>query len=142
MKDHHSSFVFPATRSPSFVIATMRVSHPTVSSILVLVVQVTTNSPSKNLFPTSRLTQETEKSSTNELHTRFAVEFVFVLRVAQVKKAKDFFSDELHTRARTWKPLSPPGLVYCQKKGGREKDKKKTKEGGLSQQKGDVRNKK
>ncbi len=29
-KDHHSSFVFPATRSPSFVIlATMLTSHPT-----------------------------------------------------------------------------------------------------------------
>ena len=35
--------------------------------------------------------QEKEKSSTNELPTRFAVEFFFVLRVAQVKKAKDFF---------------------------------------------------
>ena len=41
-----------------------------------------------------------------------------------------------------WKPLSPPGLVCCQKKGRREKDKKKTKEGGLSPQEGDVRNKK
>jgi hypothetical protein len=33
-KDHHSSFVFPATRSPSFVIATMRASHPTLSSFI------------------------------------------------------------------------------------------------------------
>jgi hypothetical protein len=38
--------------------------------------------------------------------------------------------------------LSPPGLVYRQKKGGREKEKKKTKEGGLSPQEGDVRKKK
>jgi hypothetical protein len=82
-----------------------------------------------------------EKSSTDELPTRFAVEFFFVLCVAQVKKAKDFFSDKLHTRARTWKPLSPPGLVCCQK-GGREKEKKKTKEGGLSPQEGEVRKKK
>ncbi len=37
---------------------------------------------------------------------RFAVEKIFVLRVAQVKKAKDLFSDELHSRARTRKPLS------------------------------------
>jgi hypothetical protein len=65
----------------------------------------------------------------------------FVLRVPQVKKAKDFLSDKLHTRARTWKPLSPPGLV-CRQKRGREKEKKKTKEGGLSPQEGDVRKKK
>ncbi len=58
----------------------------------------------------------------------------FVLRDAQVKKAKDFFSDKLHTRARTWKPLSPPGLVCRQKKGGREN--------GLLPQEWDVRNKK
>ncbi len=38
--------------------------------------------------------------------------------------------------------MSPPGLVCCQKKGGREKEKKKTKEGGLSPQEGDVRKKK
>ncbi len=79
--------------------------------------------------------------STNELPTRFAVEF-FVLRVAQDNKAKDYFSDELHTRARTWKQLNPPGLVCHQKKGGREKEKKITKEGGLSPQEGDVRKKK
>jgi hypothetical protein len=106
------------------------------------------DSPSKNFFPTSRLTQEREKLSKDELPTRFAVEFFFVLRVAQVKKAKDFCSDELHTRARTWKPSSPQGLVCRQKKGdvrkkrrrprkvvcrhkrAREKEeKKKTKEG-------------
>ncbi len=40
------------------------------------------------------------------------------------------------------KALSPPGLVCRQKKGGREKEKKKTKEGGLSPQEGDVRKKK
>ncbi len=38
--------------------------------------------------------------------------------------------------------MSPPGLVCRQKKGGREKEeKKKTKEGGLSPQEGDVRKK-
>jgi hypothetical protein len=31
--------------------------------------------------------------------TRFAVEFNFVLQDAQIKKAKDFLTDELHTRA-------------------------------------------
>jgi hypothetical protein len=55
----------------------------------------------------------------------------FVLRFAQVKKAKDFFADELHTRASTEKPrkpLSPPGLVYRHKKGmweSQEKEKKR-----------------
>jgi hypothetical protein len=38
--------------------------------------------------------------------------------------------------------LSPPGLVCRQKKGGREKEKKKTKEGGLLPQEGGVREKK
>jgi hypothetical protein len=39
----------------------------------------------------------------------FAVGRFFFL---QVKKAKDFFcSDELHTRVRAWKPLSPPRKV-------------------------------
>ena len=68
--------------------------------------------PSKNLFPTSSLTQEREKSSTDELHNKIRRRVFFVLRVTQVKKAKDLFSDKLHTRAHTWKPLSPPGLVY------------------------------
>ncbi len=61
----------------------------------------------------------------------------FVLRVAQIKKAKDFFADELHTRASTGKPrkpLSPPRLVYRHKKGDvrksrKRKEKKMTKEG-------------
>ncbi len=52
----------------------------------------------------------------------------FVLRVAQVKKAKDFFTDEPHTRASTGKPkkpLGPPGLVYHHKKGMWESQEKK-----------------
>jgi hypothetical protein len=35
--------------------------------------------------------------------------------------------------------LSPPGLVCRRKKRGREKENKKTKDGGLSPQEGDVR---
>ena len=43
----------------------------------------------------SRNAWKEEKSSTDKLPpTRFAVEF-FVLQVAQIKKAKDFFADEL-----------------------------------------------
>jgi hypothetical protein len=44
----------------------------------------------------------------------------FVLRVAQIEKAMDFFADELDPRASTGKPrkpFSPPGLVYRHKKG-------------------------
>ncbi len=70
----------------------------------------------------------------------------FVLRVAQVKKAKDFFNDELHTRAvevREAKEavesarsgLSPQKGEVRKKR----KEKKKTKEGGLLPQEGDVR---
>ncbi len=75
--------------------------------------------------------------ATYEKRIRFAVEF-FVLRVDQFRKSKDFFADELHTRASTGKsrkPLSSPGLVYRHKKGTWEsqekkrKEKKKTKEG-------------
>ncbi len=69
----------------------------------------------------------------------------FFLSYESLKSRKP---DELHTRARTWKPLSPPGLVCRQKRGtwerkeedqgrwfvatrrGHEKEeKKKTKEG-------------
>ncbi len=64
-----------------------------------------------------------EKLSTDKLPPRGVQDSplsFFVLRVAQVKKAKDFFTDELHTRASTGKPrkpLGPPGLVYHRKKG-------------------------
>ncbi len=78
--------------------------------------------------------------NTDELPTRFAVEF-FVLRVAQDKKAKDFFYRRATYKGRKYKkprkPLSPPGLV-CHRK---EKKKRKTKEGSLSPQEGDVKNK-
>ncbi len=83
-----------------------------------------------------------EKLSTNELPPRGVQDsplVFFVLRVAQVKKAKDFFADKLHTRASTGKPrkpLSPPGLVYRHKKGGEKVKKKKDqgrREGGSSE---------
>ena len=66
-KDHHSSFVFPATRSPSFVIATrspsfviatrspsfviatMRVSHPTLLPIRTLNPKINLNKIKENL---------------------------------------------------------------------------------------------
>ncbi len=86
--------------------------------------------------------QEKEKSSTDELPTRFAVKIFLSYESLKSRKRRIFFPDKLNTRARAWKPLSPPGLVCCQKKGGCEKEKKKTKEGGLSPQEGDVRKKK
>ncbi len=49
--------------------------------------------------------------------------FFLALRVAQIKEAKGFFSDELHTRSCTWKPLN-------------------SARAGLSPQEGDVRRRK
>ncbi len=96
------------------------------SLILVLGVQVTTRFAVEEIFSYESLTtRKDEKLSTDELPTRFAVNFFFNLRVAQVKKAKDFCSDELHTRARTRKPLSPPGLVCHQKKGDMRKKRRR-----------------
>ncbi len=74
-----------------------------------------------------------EKLSTDELPTRRGWDSpssFFVLRVAQIEKAKDFFADELHTRAstgKTRKPLSLPGLLYRHKKGTWESQEKETK---------------
>jgi hypothetical protein len=97
-------------------------------------VQVTTRLRRRRIFSYESLdARKEEKSSTDELRTRFAVEFNFVLRVAQSRKAKDLFSHELHTRAsmgKPRKPSSPIGLVYRHKKGTqRRKKKKTTKEG-------------
>jgi hypothetical protein len=91
----------------------------------------------KNWVPTSYLQEE------DEIRRRF----FFVLRVPQIKKAKDLFADKLHTRASMGKPrkrLSLPGLVYCHKKGtweSQEKEKKRKEkdqgrqEGGSSEDK-------
>jgi hypothetical protein len=60
------------------------------------------------------LTQEREKSSTDELHNKICHRVFFVLRVAQVKKAKDLFSDKLqeyvcsHSRHSTILPFFLP----------------------------------
>jgi hypothetical protein len=69
-----------------------------------------------------------------------------VLRVAQVKKAKDFFTNELHTRAvevrEAKEAVESARAGLSPQKGDvrkKRKEKKKTKEGGLSPQEGDVR---
>ncbi len=78
--------------------------------------------------------------STDELPTRFAVE-VFVPRVAQDKKAKDFLptsyiqGQELQ-QAKEAIESARAGLSQ------KRKEKRKTKEGGLSPQEGDVKKKK
>jgi hypothetical protein len=75
--------------------------------------------------------------STDELPTRFAVEF-FVLRVAQDKKAKDFIltsyiqGQEVQEAKEAVEPARA-GLLQ------KRKEKRKTKEGGLSPQEGDVK---
>jgi hypothetical protein len=70
----------------------------------------------------------------------------FVLRVAQVKKAKDFFTNELHTRAvevEEAKEVDESARAGLSPQKGdvrtKRKENKKTKEGGLSPQEGDVR---
>ncbi len=56
------------------------------------------------------------------------------------RKRRIIFSDELHTTARTWKPLSSAraGLSPKTRRGREKEEKKKTKEGGLSPQEGDL----
>ncbi len=78
--------------------------------------------------------------STDELPTRFAVEF-FVLRVAQHKKAKDFLptsyiQGQEVQEAKEAVESARAGLSQ------KRKEKRKTKEGGLSPQEGDVKKRK
>jgi hypothetical protein len=78
--------------------------------------------------------------STDELPTRFAIEF-FVLRVAQDKKAKDFLptsyiQGQEVQEAKEAVESARAGLLQ------KRKEKRKTKEGGLSPQEGDVEKKK
>jgi hypothetical protein len=70
----------------------------------------------------------------------------FILQVPQVKKAKDFFTDKLHTRAvevrEAKEAVESARASLLPQKGDvrkKSKEKKKTKEGGLPPQEGDVR---
>jgi hypothetical protein len=81
----------------------------------------------KDFFPTSHFTQERRKieyqRATYKKSTRYAVEFFFVLRVAQFRKAKDFF----------WRRATYKG------KYGKAKEAIESARDGLLPQKGDVR---
>ncbi len=86
----------------------------------------------EDFFPTSRFTQERTKikyqRATSKRSTRFAVEFFLSYELLKSRKQRIFFADKLHTRAsmgKPRKPLSPPGLVYCHKKGTWERKEKK-----------------
>ncbi len=72
------------------------------------------------------------RRATSKRSTRFAVDFFLSYELLKSRK-RTIFANELHRRASTGKPrkpLSPPGLVYCHKKGTWEsQEKKKTKEG-------------
>ncbi len=100
-------------------------------------------------FYESRNARKEEKSSTDELPTtRFAVVCFFFLQVAQVKKAKVFFANELHTRAvevrEAKEAVESTRAGLLPQKGDvrkKRKENKKTKAGGLSPQEGDVRKK-
>ncbi len=88
------------------------------------------DSPSMNFFPTSRLTQEREKLSTNELPTtRFAIEFFLSYKLLKSRKRRIFLptsyiQGQLKYR-KPRKPLSPPGLVCRHKRGMWERKEKK-----------------
>jgi hypothetical protein len=69
----------------------------------------------------------------------------FVLRVAQVKKAKDSFYRQATYKGKYKEAVESARAGLSPKKGDmrkKRKEKKKTKEGGLSPQEGDVRKKK
>ncbi len=97
--------------------------------------------PSKNFFRTSRSTQEREKSSTDELPTRFAVEF-FCPMSRSSQESEGFFFRRATYKGTYVEAVESARAGLSPKKGGHEKEKKKTKEGGLSPQEGDVREKK
>jgi hypothetical protein len=111
-------------------------------------VQVTTRlCRRRNFFPTSRVTQERKKNQgpTSYLLQDSLLSF-FVLRVAQLKKAKDFFANKLHTRAveaqEAKEAIESARAGLSPQKGNvrkKRKEKRKTKEGGLLPQEGDVR---
>jgi hypothetical protein len=99
------------------------------------------NLPSKKFFPYKSLNARKGKIKYRQATYKICRRVFFVLRVAQVKKAKVFFLTSYiqgHVRGSC---LVHQGWSVA-KKGGREKEKKKTKEGGLSPQEGDVRKKK
>ncbi len=82
--------------------------------------------PSKKFFFYELLNaRKEEKSSTDELPTRFAIEFFFVLQVTKSRKAKDFFC-----RRATYKG-----------KYGKAKEALESARAGLSPQEGDVKKK-
>ncbi len=71
----------------------------------------------------SRNARKEEKSSTHKLPTtRFAVEFFFVLQVAQIKKAKDFLPTS-YKQGQVWET----------------KEDVESAKAGLSPQEGDVK---
>jgi hypothetical protein len=85
--------------------------------------------------------QEREKSSTDELPTRFAVEFFLSYKSLKSRKRRIFFQQATY-KGTYIEAVESARAGLSQKKGGREKEKNKTKEGGLSPQEGDVRKKK
>ncbi len=113
-------------------------------------------------FPTSRLTQEKERSSTDELPTRFAVEFFLSYELLMSRKQRIFFlrrakykgtyveavesarAGLLPKKRGTWerKEKDQERWSVATRRGCAKEEKEKTKEGGLSPQEGDVRKKK
>ncbi len=130
-----------------------------------LVVQVTTRFAVEDFFSYKSFHAKKEKNwvLTSYLQEEYEIgRWVFLSFVSlKTRKQRIFlptsYIQEQLKYGKPRKPLSPPGLVCHHKrgtwerkekdqrrwsvatKGGREKEKKKTKEGGLSPQEGDVR---
>ncbi len=100
------------------------------------------NLPSKYFFSYKSLNARKGKIQVPTSYLQDLPSSFFVLRVAQVKKAKDFFLRQATYKGKYLEAVESARAGLSPKKGGREKEKKKTKEGGLSPQEGDVRKKK
>ncbi len=65
----------------------------------------------------------------------------FSYKSRYARKRRIFFSDELHTRSRKWKPLSSAKAGLSPQEGDVRKKRRRPRKGGLSPQEGDVRKK-
>jgi hypothetical protein len=87
-KDHHSSFVFPATRSPSFVIATRSLSFviATRSPSFVIATMLTSH-PTPNFLPVTSVKPDTHSDFARPIPLSF--ETVSTLQPATMEKVEE-----------------------------------------------------
>ncbi len=99
--------------------------------------------PSKKFFSYELLNaRKDEKLSTNKLPTRFAVKFFSCPTSCSSQESKGCLFRRATYKGTYLEAVDSARAGLSPKKGGREKEKKKIKEGGLLPQEGDVRKKK